>query len=109
MRLFTPGSRHSAHLICCHLHSLPPYLVLGSATLKVLGGVLEKTHRGDEPVAWWSMEEEEPEEASAGVRTQREGFRSFVLEVTQAWNLFFNEIRGLAGPAASGTESKASL
>lgn len=55
------------------------------------------------------MEEEKQEEASAGVRTQREGFRSFVLEVTQAWNLFFNEIRDLAGPAASGTKSKASL
>lgn len=83
--------------------------MLGSATLQVLGGILEKSHRGDEPAARWSMEEGKQEEASAGVMTQREGFRSYVLEVTQAGNLFFNEIRDLAGPAASGTESKATL
>ena len=105
MRRYTPGSRRSAVLSST---AYSPHPGLDSATLKVLGGILEKSRQADEPAARWSVGEEKPGE-SRRVRTQREGFRSFVLELTQAWNLFFNDIRDLAGPAASGTESRASL
>ena len=49
------------------------------------------------------------EESNSGLRTRGGGFRSFVLEVTQAWKLFFSEIRDLPRPVASGIESKTSL
>lgn len=52
------------------------------------------------------MEKEKAEEFSVGVMSQRGGFRSFVLEVMQAWELFFNEIKDPPGPVASGIGSK---
>lgn len=41
-------------------------------------------------------------EFNSGVMTQRLDFRNFVLEVTQAWKLFFSAIRDLPGPVAFG-------
>lgn len=50
------------------------------------------------------MEEEKAGELSY----QRGGFRSCTLEVTQAWELFVNEMKDLPGPVASGIGSKTS-
>lgn len=46
------------------------------------------------------------EEKAGELNSQRGGFRSFALEVTQAWELFVNEIKDLPGPVSSGIGSK---
>lgn len=70
--------------------------------LKVLVSISEENSSGDDPASGSSMEEEKAGE----LNSQRGGFRSFALEVTQAWELFVNEIKDLPGPVSSGIGSK---
>lgn len=56
----------------------------------------------------WKRKKHKSSMSHQRVMPQTGSFRSFVLEVTRAWELVVNEIKDRPGPVASGVGSKTS-